>query len=305
MALDQGNTCGSRSGTSCSAAIVCGAVAVAISSLRGYYPQFRANAGMLTEHNITFFDRVKKALMDSSITLGEYGMNEQGFGKLSFDEFVKTFTRMGHELSASSNPQRFAAAPRHVNLTVGNPYFFPYSAQPLYATGVPIVFTEQVLGLKTPQYEIRRCWLLEGNSSCIQASCSRELPRMVSGYVGLLEIELEVRPSSHCENRARVNERATVVVELADRSVASTNSTSKAAVESRRGRVIDSLNNVVKIELSVDVISRPHRKYRVLWDEYHLWGNDSAGATSTYEETSETLYHKYIKVPSRPLFVGV
>jgi len=45
LATDKGKNCRSRSGTSCSAAIICGFIATAISLKRSINPNFKTNAG--------------------------------------------------------------------------------------------------------------------------------------------------------------------------------------------------------------------------------------------------------------------
>eukprot|EP00826_Nyctotherus_ovalis_P003613 TRINITY_DN10740_c0_g1_i29.p1 TRINITY_DN10740_c0_g1~~TRINITY_DN10740_c0_g1_i29.p1 ORF type:complete len:224 (+),score=42.69 TRINITY_DN10740_c0_g1_i29:653-1324(+) len=51
-----------------------------------------------------------------------------------------------------------------------------------------------------------------------------------------------------------------------------------------------------KGKILVNLIPRPHRRYRVLWDEFHLLGEE--------RENRELLYHKYAKLYSHVTKMG-
>lgn len=61
-------------------------------------------------------------------------------------------------------------------------------------------------------------------------------------------------------------------------------------------------NETAEFRIIIEIIPKPHRKYRVLWDDYHLWDSNSHN-TLTYEESRETLFHKYIKASTFPIKV--
>ena len=97
---------------------------------------------------------------------------------------------------------------------------------------------------------------------------------MVEEYVGAFTIEIEVKQGTHCENREKQEEQIRLEIALED------------AVG----------NHTVDELVVVSMIQQPHRKYRVLWDEYHLWDSKDSHNSLSYEESRENLFHKYIRV---------
>ena len=93
------------------------------------------------------------------------------------------------------------------------------------------------------------------------------------GPVESLSFELEIKHTLHCENRPRTTEHIDLTLELMDQN---------------------KKEEYVLMEVIVEVIPKPHRKYRVLWDEFHLHRDETN--KRTYEDSRDMLYHKYIKV---------
>ena len=88
-------------------------------------------------------------------------MNDQGFGVFQFNKFLEHFDKY------TSN---FHVWPEILNLTKGNNYFLPYSAQPIYSTMAPLIFTIQIISGKTALYYIKELILSPVLTSCVKVN---------------------------------------------------------------------------------------------------------------------------------------
>ncbi len=96
-------------------------------------------------------------------------MNEQGAGAFQLDAFLNRAREIAaNDKRLATLPQFYVLPARNVNFTGGNPYFFPYSAQPLYSTAVPLIWTIQVASTAAVSFQIGRVSVENSaDSSCV------------------------------------------------------------------------------------------------------------------------------------------
>jgi membrane-bound transcription factor site-1 protease len=114
------------SGTSVASPVVAGAIALLISALPANQ-RHRANPAS-----------IKQALIESSALLStEYNIFEQGYGQalVGYSRAYQVFT---------SNEPRASLAPASLDLT-SCPYMWPYCAQPIYYSAIPMVVNVTIL----------------------------------------------------------------------------------------------------------------------------------------------------------------
>ena len=119
--------CRILSGTSVGSPIVTGVVALLVSALK--------NSKNLAHSKMINPGSIKQALMGGADRIANANIFEQGFGKVNLEESYKILRN--YKLQAS-------LIPSYLDLTEC-PYFWPYCTQPMYYTGIPVVFNLTIL----------------------------------------------------------------------------------------------------------------------------------------------------------------
>jgi len=216
-------------------------------------------------NNAKYKNRIKKIISESSQILSENSQNEQGFGIFNPNLFLEIFTNYNF----NENIQ-FEILPNILNFSNSNPYYFPYSTQPLYYSMFPMTFTVQIASYNSPIFDLKNV-SISNNDSCINL----KLPNFLKyeGFIGIIPFGLTVTKS--CENIVSKTEKILFNVEiLSNNKITYTNFT-----------------------IFIDIIGKPHRRYRILWDEFHSlipYENSDKKLENEYHNIKNILYHKYI-----------
>jgi len=117
--LDSGN-CVMKSGTSLATGIITASLALIVSYLRMNNMERFINPASL-----------RQAVLESAVVLGEASIFEQGAGVFDLKRTFEYFDK---------NTEKISLFPKEYNLSSGFYYNLPYSNQPIYKNGMPMIF---------------------------------------------------------------------------------------------------------------------------------------------------------------------
>ncbi|EGG19252.1 membrane-bound transcription factor peptidase [Cavenderia fasciculata] len=225
--------CKERSGTSFSAPIVSGAIALLLSSLTD------------AQRKLATPSLVKQVLIESSHVLKIRGgskklsLLEQGGGVL---DVVNAHRILSKRLSSKKEADRKKFTVHPPAISFGSeecPYFWPYCAQPLYYGALPTVVNVSLYGSETKTYKVKSVEWLPDNTAYNPVGIDSSHAEMVgaTGHIGLhIFVHTAVRSDTNITGQVEIH-----------------------------------IEGVPKFSISirVPVIVTPPRQQRILWDQFH------------------------------------
>ena len=229
--------CRVLSGTSVASPIVAGAVALLVSALKSSKNPARSK--------IVNPASIKQALMGGADRIDNANIFEQGFGKLNLEE---AFT-----ILKNYRPQA-SLVPSYLDLTEC-PYFWPYCTQPMYFTGLPVVFNLTILNGMHVFGKITKkpVWQPSMNDNGNYLDVSVSYSKTIWPWSGYLAVKM------------RVNEEGSEYDGIAQGIL---NLEIESNIQNQNGldeTIISNINLFIKVK----IIPTPLRKQRLLWDQFH------------------------------------
>lgn len=226
--------CRTLSGTSVASPIITGAISLLLSSFNIFKFNYEPNPAIVKQIIMAGADRIENA-----------NVFEQGHGKLNLIEAFKVMKKYQPQASL---------IPSYIDLTE-SPYFWPYSSQPIYYSGLPIMVNVTILnGLDVTGYIKRRPkWKpsIETDGNFLKMSFS--YPKKLWPWSGYLAIEVSVKESAKYHSG--------FVEGLIQLEIESAKTANK--------RFTHSYVSHLDLYFKAEIIPTPTRKQRILWDQFH------------------------------------
>eukprot|EP01135_Chromosphaera_perkinsii_P002906 Nk52_evm17s230 gene=Nk52_evmTU17s230 len=246
-----GDNCRLMSGTSMASPVVAGAIALLISAIPKNNPVHRNPMA------------IKQILMASAVKLPNPMFKEDDFGKGSrafnmFEQGQGKLNLKGAHVSLAKYTPHISLVPPYIDMTEV-PYMWPFSGQPLYFGAVPKVVNVTVLNAvnEMGKISVAPIFVVEEVMGNVVAKNANKLVQIEfeyssqlwpwSGYIALFITVTE--EGEFFKGTLKGNVELTVW--------------SKGA------------NHSASLPMLLDIVPRPNREKRILWDQFHNLGYPS------------------------------
>ncbi|TYZ57718.1 hypothetical protein PybrP1_006293 [[Pythium] brassicae (nom. inval.)] len=241
--------CTLLSGTSVSAPIVTGAVALLASMVPPEHRWAVLNPASVKQLLIASADRLA-ARYEPADFVARNHIFEQGSGRLNVtraSELVRELWTAHQAAAADNRPAARSFTPTSYPASVDTtncPYMWPLCSQPLYHSSLPLMVNLTILNPAAVAGVLDNApqWLAEENGEHLSVSVAS--PETLWPYVGSVGVFVEVKPGA-----------------AAFRGVAK----GTLSLSIRSGEHVDS----VRVPVAVSIVPTPPAAKRILWDQFH------------------------------------